>query len=517
MSSANREVLAPPTGPTKRCGECEAADAKMRCEDCKDVFCENCCIEVHKHRRNLDHSRIHVLSDQKDDDDEFFIPLSNSMKKLGTETAYAVSLEAGQLAAAGKKIYPFHIGDLNFKSPAHAIEALKRAVDEGKTGYCAAMGIPALREAIAKDVGEARGVRYDTSNVLVQPGGKPVIMKFLHAVMNPGDDVMYPSPGYPIYESAINFLGGVARPYLYKETEDGFEMDMEYIEELLTRDYSSPSNPDSKKIFIFNNHQNPMGICCTKAQLSKLAQLCVDNNVICLSDEPYFDIVFDQSLKLSIVSEPHMKSRTVILYTMSKFAAMTGWRIGAAIGPAHIIAMMGKIATNDEAMTCHFVQYAGLEILTNKVATAAYTANIVEKLRERRDVLVSLLREVPGFKPKVPKVTFYLFVNCTEAVKLTGSKGTEEFRSLILRETGVSFCTRQHFGQYLLTGRSLGMNQHFVRFAFSGIEVDQITEGIGKLRDFMVQCKARFDAGEVKPHPMSPDSGAGAGGKRPRT
>jgi len=412
------------------------------------------------------------------------IPLANRMARIGTESAYAVAAEAAKYAAEGKKIYPFHIGDLNFKSPPHGVTACMKAIDEGKTGYCAAMGIMPLREAIAEDVSKSRNLKYTADNVVITPGGKPVIFKFLLSVMNAGDTVLYPSPGYPIYESCINFFGGIPRPYYFKELEDGYEVDMEVLQELLSKDFDAPSVGTAKKILIFNNQNNPIGCCCTAEQLRTIARVCVENNIIVLSDEAYFDIVYDPRMSLSIASYPGMAERTVILYTFSKFACMTGWRLGAAIGPKHVIDMMGKITTNDEAMVCQFVQWAGLEILKNP-ATKEYTRNIIDELRRRRDALVAGLTTVPGFRPKMPSVAFYVFCNVTKAVEMTGCKTAEEFRKLVLEKTGVSFCTREHFGKSLLTGRSLGKNQHFVRFAYSGINLDVIDVGLNKLRTFM--------------------------------
>ncbi len=174
------------------------------------------------------------------------------MNKLGTETAFAVSLEAAKVAESGKKVFPFHIGDLNFASPSIVAEAMNKAIAEGKTGYCPGAGILPLRKRLAEVVGATRGVSYGPENVSIQSGGKPVIPKFLSAIMDEGDEVLYPSPGYPIYESQINYLGGVCKPYIYKETETGFVLDMDNLRKQIT---------NKTKIFIYNNYQNPMGKC----------------------------------------------------------------------------------------------------------------------------------------------------------------------------------------------------------------------------------------------------------------
>eukprot|EP01062_Namystynia_karyoxenos_P037007 TRINITY_DN2695_c0_g3_i1.p1 TRINITY_DN2695_c0_g3~~TRINITY_DN2695_c0_g3_i1.p1 ORF type:complete len:525 (+),score=176.09 TRINITY_DN2695_c0_g3_i1:63-1637(+) len=427
----------------------------------------------------------------------FRMPIADRMSGLGTETAYAVSMEAAQHAAAGNRVYPFHIGDLNFPTPQHIVDACKEALDAGKTGYCPAAGLPRLRELIAEAVGGPRRVRYQAENVSVQSGGKPVILKFLLATMNVGDEVLYPSPGYPIYESVTTFLHGVPRPYFYYESDDGYQLDMEYLHTLLQHDYLSPSSKTSKKILVLNNHHNPLGICCSRRQLATIAKWCVHYNVLVLSDEPYFDLVFEdiggdinstrqakEDLKLSIVSFPGMQERTVILYTMSKFASMTGWRVGAAIGPEHVIQGITKINTNDEACTTHFIQWAAVKALED-ARTADFTEGMMVELQKRRDALVKGLRTVPGFKVHVPTCTFYLFVNVTEAVHLLRCRCADEFRKVILRKTGVAVCTREHFGKKLATSRCLGSHQEYVRFAYSGISIPDIEAGIVALRNFM--------------------------------
>jgi len=179
------------------------------------------------------------------------IKLAARLSQLGTETAFAVSQEAAKLQESGTKVFPFHIGDLNVPTPKCVIDAMNKAIQEGKTGYCAGAGILPLRKQLADTIGEKRGVKYSPSNVSVQSGGKPVITKFLMSVLEAGDEVLYPSPGYPIYESQIQYLGGVKKPYIYRETPNGFELDLEYLKSLIT---------PKTKIFIYNNYSNPTGI-----------------------------------------------------------------------------------------------------------------------------------------------------------------------------------------------------------------------------------------------------------------
>lgn len=395
--------------------------------------------------------------------------IAQRMQRLGTETAYAVALSAAAMAATGKKIYPFHLGDINIKTSENIINAAKRALDDGKTGYCPAAGIPELRTDLAAHINETHESRYQAEDVSIQPGGKPVIGKFLMTVMNEGDEVLYPTPGYPIYESMINFYEGAGKPYIYQETSQGYRMDMDYFKSLIT---------PRTKVLIYNNYQNPMGVSSSPAEMEEIAKLAAAHNLSVLADEAYFDIVYDIQPR-SIVSYPGMPERTVLLYTFSKKFAMTGWRLGAAIGPKEIIDFISKINTNDEACTNHFVQWAGVEALKHEKTE---TKKIVALLRERRDVLVDALRHTPGIHVYTPQSTFYLFVNVTELMRKMNISSLEEFRLHMLKETGVSFCTREHFGQPLTNEK-----EQYIRFAYSGIDTDQIKEGVGIFNEYVMR------------------------------
>jgi len=397
--------------------------------------------------------------------------LAERLSRLGTETAYAVSDEAKQLAATGLKIYPYHIGDLNFPTPDVFVTEMNKAIADRKTGYCPAAGVLELRTALAKSIGDARGVKYAAENVSIQSGGKPVIWKFLAVTMEEGDEVLYPSPGYPIYESMIRYLGGVPVPYSYNETEAGFTLDLNRVKALVTPKTS---------VFIYNNFQNPMGACSSDQEMQEIANFCISHNLWVLSDEAYFDIVYDTPSK-SIVSLEGMQSRTVILHTYSKSFCMTGWRLGAAIGPQEIIAHINRLNTNDEACTTHFIQWAGIH-LTSEGAQNFLKNTLLPELKSRRDLIVPLLNKIPGFHAPLPKATFYVFVNVTEAMKKTKCATLEEFRKLILLKTGVAVCQREHFGQALDTDPGF-----YIRFAYSGITCPLIEESMAILADFMKQ------------------------------
>jgi len=386
------------------------------------------------------------------------------LNRLGTETAFAVSLAAAEWAAKGNKVFPFHLGDINLPTPANVVEAMNRAIADGKTGYCAAAGIAGLREALADDVSMRRGLRYGAENVVVQPGGKPVIGKFLQVVMNPGDGVLFPSPGYPIYESQIEYFGGLAQPYRYTQTATGFAIDLDHLRSQIT---------PATKVLIYNNLQNPLGCESSPEEMSAIAEVARLHDLQVLSDEAYFEMRYSGTSS-SIASLPEMQTRTVILYTFSKKFAMTGWRLGAAIGPSEIIAQIAKINTNDESCTTHFVQEAGIEALTGDQSGSRA---ILAELERRRDAAVDQLQQVPGFGVAKPESTFYLFPNVTTAMATMGFTDVAEFADAALRATGVSFCTRRHFGRPLP-----GETEQYVRFAYSGISVDDIQQGLGKLR-----------------------------------
>ncbi len=392
--------------------------------------------------------------------------LAKRMQRLGTETAFAVSADATAFGADGNTVYPFHLGDIDLNTPANIIEAAHQAMLDGKTGYDPSAGIMPLREALAANIGADRGVPYGPGNVAVQPGGKPVISKFLEIVMNPGEGVLYPNPGFPIYESQIEYLGGRALPYGYAPVEGGFE---------IVRDQLEGQIDGSTRAIIYNNYQNPIGAESSVEEMAWLAELALKHDLWVLADEAYFKILYRGNGK-SIVSLPGMQERTVILYTFSKTYAMTGWRLGAAVGPADVIEQVAKLNVNIESCTNHFIQYAGIEALSGDQSGAE---GILRTLQDRRDTLLQELRKIEGVEVFNPNSTFYLFPDITAAYERMGASSLEEFRMKTLRATGVSFCTREHFGSPLA-----GEDRKFVRFAFSGISSEKIREGLARLREF---------------------------------
>lgn len=392
---------------------------------------------------------------------------ADRLSHLGTETAFAVSAETAAYAALGNTVYPFHLGDLNIKTPQNIIDATIVAMNLGKTGYCPNAGIPQLREALATDINASHNTHYKMENVAIQPGGKPSIGKFLQALMNPGDEVLYPNPGYPIYESQIEYNGGVAIPYSYIEGKENFELDLAKLEASIT---------PRTKLLCYNNLQNPMGAESSKEEMQAIADLAIKHDLIVLCDEAYFEIRYE-GVSTSLASLHGMEERTVILYTFSKKFAMTGWRLGASIGPKPIIDVIAKLNVNDESCSNHFIQYGAIEGLQGDQSGPQ---KILHTLKQRRDMTVEMLNEMNGVHCYKPNATFYLFPNVTEAMKRAGTADYEKFRRDIMHATGVSVCTRKHFGRPLPDEKN-----KYIRLAYSGIELDQIEQGLSKLKAYL--------------------------------
>jgi aspartate/methionine/tyrosine aminotransferase len=388
--------------------------------------------------------------------------LAARLDNLGTETAFAVSQAAAEWGAQGNRIYPFHLGDINMATPANIVDAMNAAISDGKTGYCPAAGIAPLREALAANIGADRGMELTAANIVVQPGGKPVITKFIQTLMNPGDGVLYPNPGYPIYESQVEYFGGRPLPYRYHETDTGFGIDLDQLRELAASGATA---------IIYNNLQNPLGCESSIAEMQAIADIAIEHDLWVLSDEAYFEMRYSGT-STSIASLPGMAERTVILYTFSKKFAMTGWRLGCAVAPVPVAEMITKLNTNDESCTTHFVQAAGVEAIAHPEGAASMLA----ELQHRRDAAVDGLKSIDGITCATPDATFYLFPNVTAAMSQMGFVDVGDFATAALQSTGVSFCTRRHFGR-----PQADEVEQYIRLAYSGISVDDIGEGLDRL------------------------------------
>jgi aspartate/methionine/tyrosine aminotransferase len=392
--------------------------------------------------------------------------LAQRLERLGTETAFAVSAAAATWGAQGHRIYPFHLGDIDLATPPNIVDAMNKAIADGKTGYAPGAGIPSLREALAADLGARRGMSLSPSQIVVVPGGKPVIGKWVMTVMNPGDEVLYPNPGYPIYESQIDFHGGVAKAYRYIPTPTGFGIDLDQVRSLIT---------DKTIAIIYNDLQNPISAESSQAEREVIAALAVEHDLWVLSDEAYFEMRYSGT-SVSIASLPGMAARTTILHTFSKKFAMTGWRLGCAAAPQEIADVLSTLNTNDESCTTHFIQWAGIEALRDPSGAEP----ILAELQRRRDAAHEALNAIPGFSVARPNATFYLFPDVTEAMAAKGYGDLPSFAKGALEATGVSFCTRLHFGR-----PQPGEDRFYARFAYSGISVEEIYEGLAELTSWI--------------------------------
>ncbi|MDB9722685.1 MAG: pyridoxal phosphate-dependent aminotransferase [Fidelibacterota bacterium] len=391
---------------------------------------------------------------------------SKQLRKLGTETAFAVSAQARAWAEKGNKVYPFHLGDFNLPTPDNIVEATLKAIKDGKTGYCPSEGIFPLREALANDVGVKRGVDYEPDNISVQPGGKPTIGKFIASIIDPGDEILYPNPGYPIYESQIEYQGGLAVPYNYVPRAKGFDIDIDHLK----------ASINNKTVaIIYNNYQNPNSAESSIEEMEAIAELAIANDLWVLSDDAYYEIIYDGQAR-SIVSIPGMKERTVILYTFSKRFAMTGWRVGGAIGPKEIIKHISKLNVNAESCTTHFIQDAMVEALNGDQAGPQ---NLLKILKERRNATAKGLNAINGLEVALPRSTFYIFPNVNHIMKSKNMTNVQELQLGALKNANVSFCTRDHFGR-----PNKDESDYYIRFAYSGISQNDINEGMAKLKNY---------------------------------
>jgi aspartate/methionine/tyrosine aminotransferase len=395
---------------------------------------------------------------------------------MGEETAFAVGARVAELMAEGIDIIGFHIGDIKgIETPQFIKDANQKALDEGKTGYPPTPGIPELRQAYATMVSAEVGVDYTLDNVVIQSGGKPTIFKFLLATVNPGDVVMYPSPGYPIYESMVDALGGERAQYTLIKDDLETRLDMDYIRE----------NASRTKVFILNDHQNPTGYTLTKSEMEEIAELAVKNNWIVLADEAYFDTFYGGKSD-SIVSYPGMPERTVILRTSSKKYVMPGWRVGAAIGPEEFMTDFARIVNNDESAVAHDHQWAMVEAIQQGDEDAYL---IRKELEERRDQMYDDLANMLEVKVDKPDSTFYMWVDVTDPFTKARTNNSDytdkQFLEDAMSKFGVSFTLRSHFGEPLQSEIDRNPNELFIRFAYSATDSNQIKEGMARFQKFV--------------------------------
>ncbi|MBV8819829.1 MAG: pyridoxal phosphate-dependent aminotransferase, partial [Acidobacteriaceae bacterium] len=326
--------------------------------------------------------------------------LAERMNRIGVETAFEVLVRARALEAQGRSIIHLEIGEPDFDTPAHVIEAANEALRQGWTHYGPTQGYPDFRSAIAAHVSETRGIQVGPENVCVVPGGKPIMFFPMLALLEPGDEVIYPNPGFPIYESMINFLGATPVPMPLLE-ERGFSFDLDLFREKLSA---------KTKLIILNSPQNPTGGVIPAADIRAIAELVRDRDVLVLSDEIYGRIYFGEEPPLSIASLPGMLEKTLILDGFSKIYSMTGWRLGYGVMPLWLVDAVNKLMVNSNSCTASFTQRAGLAALTGPQDDAF---RMVAEFRRRRDAFCVGLNSIAGFRCPIPQGAFYAFPNIT--------------------------------------------------------------------------------------------------------
>ena len=353
--------------------------------------------------------------------------LAGRMGRLGTETAFDVLVKAKALEARGRSVVHLELGEPDFDTPPNVIGAANAAMVEGYTHYCASAGLAELREAIADHVGQTRSVPIGPDWVVVTPGAKPIMFFLILALVEEGDEVIFPDPGFPIYESMIRFCGGTPVPLpLLEEFE--FRFDPRQLQSKVS---------SRTKLMIVNSPQNPTGGLLTENDLEIIADLATRHDITVLSDEIYSSIIYKGEHR-SIASIPGMMDRTVILDGFSKTFAMTGWRLGYGIMRPELQTQISKLVTNSVSCTAPFAQRAGLEALAN---TESAVVRMVAEFRKRRNFLVEALNRIPGVGCLKPPGAFYVFPN----IRSFG-KPSDQIADYLLQEAGVALLSGTAFG-----------------------------------------------------------------------
>src|SRR5438552_437986 len=355
--------------------------------------------------------------------------LARRMTRLGTETAFEVLVRARARAAKGKNIVHLEIGEPDFDTPANIIDAGVDAMRGGWTHYGPSAGLPALREAIAEDAGRRRGVKIDPGEVVVVPGGKPIIFFSMLAFIEEEDEVIYPDPGFPIYESMIHFLGARAVPIRLREEMD-FRLDVKELAILIN---------DRTKLIILNSPHNPTGGVLSERDVREIARAIGDRDLMVLSDEIYSRLIFEGS-HFSIMAVDGFKERTILLDGFSKTYAMTGWRMGYGVMRADLAAHVARLMTNSNSCTASFTQVAGIEAVRGDQSSVD---SMLAEFRRRRDLMVAGLNKISGFSCRVPHGAFYVFPNIT----LTGWT-SKKLADALLEEAGVACLAGTAFGAF---------------------------------------------------------------------
>ena len=355
--------------------------------------------------------------------------LAKRMSRLGTETAFEVLVKARALEAQGRDIVHLEIGEPDFDTPENIVEAAVDALHKGFTHYGPSAGLPELKQAIAEEVSKTRNCKVTPEEVVVVPGGKPIIFFTILALVEEGDEVIYPNPGFPIYESMINFLGAKAVPIPLREELD-FRMDTNELAKLIT---------DRTKLIIINSPQNPTGGVLTEKDISEIHRIIGDREIFVLTDEIYSRLIFEGAHH-SLMSYEDMRDRTILLDGFSKTYAMTGWRMGYGVMRADLAQHVARLMTNSNSCTASFTQKAGVEAIRGDQSSVD---RMNAEFKRRRDYFVERINKIKGFSCKSPKGAFYMFPN----IKKTGWE-SKKLADALLNEAGVAVLSGTAFGAY---------------------------------------------------------------------
>ncbi len=390
------------------------------------------------------------------------------MDRIAVETAFDVMVQARKLEAQGRNIVHLEIGEPDFPTPRHIIEAAQKALDDGWTHYGPTQGFLDLREAIAACVSRTHGISAGPENVCVVPGGKPIIFFSILSLVDHGDEVIYPNPGFPIYESMIRFAGGVPVPIPLVE-ERGFSFDLDLLRSKINQ---------RTRLVILNSPQNPTGGLIPREDVAAIADLLRGRDLMVLSDEIYGRIWYEEP-PVSIASFPGMTEQTVILDGFSKFYAMTGWRMGYGVMPEWLAESVGKLMVNSNSCTASFSQRAGIAALTGPQDEAV---RMVAEFRRRRDAFCAGLNAIPGFRCPLPGGAFYAFPN----IKATGLT-SREMAGRLLREAGVACLSGAAFGDY---------GEGHVRFSYAA-SYESLMEAVRRIGEFVRALPAAVGRQEI--------------------
>ena len=391
---------------------------------------------------------------------QFELRLAERMSRLGTETAFEVLNRARALEAQGKDIIHLEIGEPDFDTPTNIVDSGVAALRAGWTHYGPSAGFPELRQAIAEEVSRTRGVNVTPDEVVVVPGGKPIIFFSILALINEGDEVIYPNPGFPIYESMIRYVGGRAVPIRLREEKD-FSLDVDELARLIN---------DRTRLVIINSPQNPTGGVLSKRDLEQIASAIGDRNIFVLSDEIYSRLVFDGAHH-SVISEPGLKDRTILLDGFSKSYAMTGWRLGYGVMRADLATQIARLMTNSNSCTASFTQMAGVEALRGDQSSVEHMR---EEFQLRRDMFVPGLNKINGFSCRMPRGAFYAFPNITR----TGWR-SKPLADALLEEAGVACLSGGSFGEF---------GEGYLRFSIAN-SMENLERALGRIERWVANSK----------------------------